>query len=419
MLFTLLKTITICIKSLFLYKTGLVDYFSTFKNTLTDLSKLNVFYTKIIQWIADTHFNDEKMTNFIKTFTNNVEYTNEDIDYETLLNVYDLAKKNGDTFTLTSIVPLNAGTISLVFKGELNGKPIVIKMLRVGIKKKLEDAINLFMYLTNIIEYIPYLRTLNASKIIEKNVKLLAKQVDFINEVKNISIFANAYKKNKNVKVPLVYKYYTEKNNNIIVMEFLEGKTMYKLNKDESEAYYSIFMKVSMLNYFKYGIIHGDLHSGNILFLPNEVIGYLDLGIIYVLQPEHQDFLYKFFNNYSSGDYTQLLEDLFDEDILETCFIVNDSRELLQQKLKKIKTELIELIKTNKLFKNNTINQSDIFTLMNILYIKNIEFNDYIAFILLSSISSLAMCARLSNNKTNILLADAFDKFNSTITFQC
>lgn len=419
MLFTLIKTITICIKSLFLYKTGLVDYFSTFKNTLTDLSKLNVFYTKIIQWVADSHFNDEKMTTFIKNFTNNVEYKKEDIDYASLLDLYDIAKKNGDTFTLTSIVPLNAGTISLVFKGELNGKPIVIKILRVGIKKKLEDAVNLFMYLCNIIDYIPYLRTLNASKIIGKNVKLLTQQVDFINEVKNISIFANAYKKNKNVKVPLVYKHYTEKNNKVIVMEFLEGKTMYKLNTDESEAYYNIFIKVSMLNYFKYGIIHGDLHSGNILFLPNEIIGYLDLGIIYVLQPEHQDFLYKFFSNYSSGDYTQLLEDLFDEDMLETCFIVNDSRELLQQKLKKIKTELRELIKTNKLFINNSINQSDIFTLMNVLYKQNIEFNDYIAFILLSSISSLAMCARLSNNKMNTLLADAFDKFNATMTFQC
>ena len=419
MLFTLIKTITICIKSLFLYKTGLVDYFTTFKNTLTDLSKLNVFYTKIIQWVADSHFNDEQMTSFIKNFTNNVEYTKEDIDYASLLDLYDLAKKNGDTFTLNSIVPLNAGTISLVFKGELNGKPIVIKILRVGIKKKLEDAVNLFMYLCNIIDYIPYLRTLNASKIIEKNVKLLTKQVDFINEVKNISIFANAYKKNKNVKVPLVYKYYTEKNNKVIVMEFLEGKTMYKLTTSECEAYYNIFMKVSMLNYFKYGIIHGDLHSGNILFLPNEIIGYLDLGIIYVLQPEHQDFLYKFFSNYSSGDYNQLLEDLFDEDMLETCFIVNDSRELLQQKLKKIKIELRELIKTNKLFTNNTINQTDIFTLMNVLYKQNIEFNDYIAFILLSSISSLAMCARLSNNKMNTLLAEAFDKFNSTMTFKC
>jgi predicted unusual protein kinase regulating ubiquinone biosynthesis (AarF/ABC1/UbiB family) len=419
MLLTLIKTITICIKSLFLYKTGLVDYFSTFKNTLTDLSKLNVFYTKIIQWVADSHFNDEKMTTFIKNFTNNVEYTKEDIDYASLLDLYDIAKKNGDTFTLISIVPLNAGTISLVFKGELNGKPIVIKILRVGIKNKLEDAVKLFVYLCNIIDYIPYLRTLNASKIIGKNVKLLTQQVDFMNEVKNISIFDNAYKKNKNVKVPLVYKHYTEKKNNVIVMEFLEGKTMYKLNKDESEAYYNIFMKVSMLNYFKYGIIHGDLHSGNILFLPNEVIGYLDLGIIYVLQTEHQDFLYKFFSNYSSGDYTQLLEDLFDEDMLETCFIVNDSRELLQQKLKKIKIELRELIKTNKLFINNTINQSDIFTLMNVLYKQNIEFNDYIAFILLSSISSLAMCARLSNNKMNTLLVDAFDKFNSSMTFQC
>jgi predicted unusual protein kinase regulating ubiquinone biosynthesis (AarF/ABC1/UbiB family) len=419
MLFTLLKTITICAKSLFLYKTGLVDYFSTFKNTLTDLSKLNVFYTKIIQWIADTHFNDEKMTNFIKNFTNNVEYTNEDIDYASLLNLYDLAKKNGDTFTLTSIVPLNAGTISLVFKGELNGKPVVIKILRVGIKEKLEDAVTLFMYLFNIINYIPYLRTLNASKIIGKNVKLLTQQVDFINEVKNICIFENAYKKNKNVKVPFVYKYYTEKNNNVIVMEFIEGKNMYKLTTDECESYYSTLVKVSMLNYFKYGIIHGDLHSGNILFLPNNVIGYLDLGIIYILQPEHQDFLYKFFSNYSSGDYNQLLEDLFDEELIETSFIVNDNRESLQKKLKKIKTELRELIKTNKLFSNNTINQTDIFTLMNVLYKQNIEFNDYIAFILLSSISSLAMCARLSNNKMNTLLADAFDKFNSTMTFQC
>jgi len=419
MLFTLFQTITICIKNVFLYKTGLVDYFNTFKNTLTDLSKLNVFYTKIIQWAADIHFNDEKIATFIKNFTNNVEYTNEDIDYASLLDLYDIANKHNDIFKLSSIVPLNAGTISLVFKGELNGKPIVVKILRVGIKKKLDDAVNLFMHLCKIIDYIPQLRTLNASKIIGKNVKLLMQQVDFINEVKNISIFANAYKKNKNVKVPLVYKYYTEQNVNVIVMEYLEGKTMYKLNEDESESYYNMFIKVSMLNYFKYGIIHGDLHSGNILFLPNEVIGYLDLGIIYQLKPEHQDFLYKFFSNYSSGDYTQLLEDLFDEDIIDMCFIVNDNREKLQKKLQKIKSDLIELIKQNKLFINNSINQRDIFTLMNVLYKQHIEFNDYIAFMLLSSISSIAMCARLSNNKMNTLLAEAFTKFNASMTFEC
>uniref|UniRef100_A0A6C0IJX9 Protein kinase domain-containing protein n=1 Tax=viral metagenome TaxID=1070528 RepID=A0A6C0IJX9_9ZZZZ len=419
MLFTLLKTTIICIKSLFLYKTGLVDYFNTFKTTLTELSQLNVFYTKVIQWVADSHFNDEQMTNFIKNFTNNVHYSSADIDYASLLELYTNAQKNGDTFLLSSMIPLNAGTVSLVFKGELNGKPVVIKMLRVGIKEKLKDAVELFLALCNIIDYIPYLRTLNASKIIGKNIKLLMQQLDFKNEIKNIKIFENAYKKNKNIKVPLVYDYYTEKNNNLIVMEYLDGKTMYELNNAERESYYKTFMKVAMLNYFKYGIIHGDLHSGNIIFMPNNVIGYLDLGIIYVLNTDHQDFLYKFFSNFSAGEYNQLIDDLFDEEIIRTCFIINGNADEIVHTLHIIKTEIHALLKDNKIFVNNTISQTDIFILMNILYKYKLEFNDYISFILLSSISSIGMCARLSNNKMNVLIADAFEKFNASLMFEC
>ena len=105
------------------------------------------FYTKIIQWIADHNFNDEKLTDFLKHFTNNVYYTKEDIDYESLIELYNHAEQNGDTFSLSGLTPINAGTISLVFKGTLNGKPIVIKMLRRNIKDKLHDAINLFNYI--------------------------------------------------------------------------------------------------------------------------------------------------------------------------------------------------------------------------------------------------------------------------------
>ena len=56
---------------------------------------------------------------------------------------------------------------------------------------------------------------------------------------------------------------------------------------------------------------------------------------------------------------------------------------------------------------------------MNILNKYNIEFNDYISFMLLSSISSIGMCVILSNNKMNILLAEAFKNFNSILMFEC
>jgi len=416
MFYTTLKTVLICSKSLFLYKIGLVDYFNSFKTTLTELSKLNIFYTKIIQWIADHNFNDEKLTDFLKNFTNNVYYTKEDIDYESLIELYNHAEQNGDTFSLSGLTPINAGTISLVFKGTLNGKPIVIKMLRRNIKDKLHDAINLFNYIGKIITFIPYLEKIGVSRIIEKNTNLLIKQIDFNNEINNMNIFTKKYKKNNTIKIPLVYKYYTEKNSNLIVMEYFDGKTMYELEAKERELYYKTLAKIAMMNYFKYGLIHGDLHSGNIIFLPDNVIGYLDLGIIYKLKPEQQNLLYTFFSNFTKKNYTNLIDELIDEYNIDTCFIINFSKDKLTSTISIIKKELIQKLENKELL-NGSISQKDIFIIINTLYKHKMEFNDYVSFMFLSSVSCLSMCSKLSNNNMTELLTQAFNEFDSQLKF--
>jgi tRNA A-37 threonylcarbamoyl transferase component Bud32 len=452
----LFKTSFICIKNIILYKVGLVDYYTSLQTSLTYLSKLNIFYTKIFQWVADNNFNDERTTECIKKFTDSVDYVPEEIDYVSLLDLYSLSKRNNDDFILTSMIPLNSGTVSLVFKGELNGNPVVVKVLRVGIREKLEEAIIFFNSICNITNYLPYIRKLNVSKIIGKNVTLLRKQIDFMNEVKNITIFSNAYKDNKTVRIPAAYQYYTEHNNKLIVMEYLHGKSINESVNEisvneisvneisvneisvneisvneisvneisvneikERDTYYNTLTNATMLGYLKHGIIHGDLHSGNVVFLPDGVIGYLDFGIIYVLNIEHQDFLYNFFLNFSNGDFIKMVDDMIDEENIETCLTVNDNIDELREKIVLIKKDMRRAIKDNKLFINGTVSHCDIFTIIGVLGKYNIEFNDYIAFIMLASISTIGMCAKLANNNMYKMLLDNFKKYDYNLMFQC
>ena len=111
--------------------------------TLNELSTINIFYTKLIQWISDNNVHNEEISNYIKIFTNNVKYNQSDIDYKSLLELNLIAHNNGDKLVITDLIPINSGTISLVFKGLLNDKPIVIKLLRKDINKTLKESVDL------------------------------------------------------------------------------------------------------------------------------------------------------------------------------------------------------------------------------------------------------------------------------------
>jgi predicted unusual protein kinase regulating ubiquinone biosynthesis (AarF/ABC1/UbiB family) len=71
-------------------------------------------------------------------------------------------------------------------------------------------------------------------------------------------------------------------------MEYIRGKTIFNIEKEDYDLYAKQIMKFCFITNFMHGVVHGDLHIGNILFIKDEKdvkyknkICILDFGIIY------------------------------------------------------------------------------------------------------------------------------------------
>lgn len=418
--FDAIKSIYIIIKTYVLYNIGLVDYTNSIKNICNDLSKINLLYIKIIQWASDLRSKKDELTTgenelnkFLRDFTNKVSYTNEDIDYESLNQLCDIAQNNGDNLKLDSFTPINSGTIALVFKGSLNNKPIVVKILRNNIKNKLTDSINLFLFIFLILQYVPYLWYIDILSIFKMNMDTLLKQVDFITEMNNIDMYYNETNMIDTLVIPKVYKYFTETNNKIIVMDFLKGKTVYELTEEEKIICSKQMMNLWLQLNLQTNLLHGDLHPGNILFMDDK-IGYIDFGTILIIDIEQQNVMLNFVKNYAYTDYDQMFEDLFNETFIKNMVNIKNNNDC---KVKNIKNKFMYLKNNNTIFANNTISKMDIYIIMSEAKKEGIIVNEFTAFILLSSVTVLGLNKCLNENYF-LIFSNEIKKFMKKITFE-
>ena len=388
----IIKSIYIIFKYHILFLSKIIDYKNCILGILDDLAALNIFYVKMIQWISDAQLNNYDI---IKKYTCNVEYTESEIDTISLLQLVNYNNNNNcDNLVIESFVPIKSGTISLIFTGKINDKKVIIKILRKNIEKKLHIAIDIFSWLGYITRGLPYLKNLNIYNIINNNKTILLDQLDYHKEIQNMKKCHEANINNKQIKIPYVYDEYTQIQKNVIVMEYLHGKTIYDLNSEECDSYHSGLNKFIYHSIFESGFMHGDMHPGNVLFLPNNVIGVIDFGIGFHLNMDEQNFIYDFINLFLTKNYTEIVDYLCDH--LQICIEkINE----LDIKKKLIKNELNTLIIQKKLFSNEWFSHTDIITIMNEFHKINLQFNPTISNIILSTASFLGLSKKISNYK--------------------
>jgi len=320
----LIKSVYILFTEYTKYKLNIIDQIETFNNITNRLSNLNILYTKLLQWVInDTiFFNDDIKKNFEK-FTDNVEYTESDIDYLSLLEIV-----NTHDIKLDSLKPFKSGTISIVFKGMLDDdKPVVIKMIKKNIHARLLESIEFFKLLGNVSRYIPYLCQFNLDSLIKYNSNELLLQTNFVKEAENIELFYSNFKNNSNIIIPRVYKDFTNMNNNVIVMDYIKGVSAYSINFEERDNYSRVLYEFIFECIFKHEIFHGDLHPGNVLFIKDESsnasdgsdtskdkykIGIVDYGIVGRYDPDMKKSVCTFFKKLVDQKYHDLFKLIID-----------------------------------------------------------------------------------------------------------
>lgn len=285
---------------------------SYFLNSLIDsLISRYIIYTKILQWINFDFmtFLGDDFNLYLKRFTDNAPYIKSDIDFISLNKLKEIGKKYNIEIDDT---PINSGTISLVFVGKIKNYrgnidnqenkeiKIAIKLLRNGIEKKINSAIYTLKFIVRILNYIPTVRKLYIDKLIDDIEESLLDQINFKKESESIKNFDRKLKKNKNIKTVKLIDELTF--DNIITMEFINGRSVFKLNEDEKKHFCKLLISTVYYIQLKKMVYHMDLHPGNIMYTDDGKITYLDLGMIENLSPQESNFMLDYMTVIVSND---------------------------------------------------------------------------------------------------------------------
>lgn len=183
------------------------------------------------------------------------------------------AQKPVNVYTM-NMKPIASASIAQVHSGNMkDGRKIAVKIKRPDVEKQLLDELQTIRLFLNIVEQImPEFNVLTSwFKDFERG---LLTELDFTNEVKNIQLFYELYRFNPEIRVPRVVPNMSGRDH--IVMEFVPStpiKTC-KNPKNVTTNLMNSFIEQILYN----GLIHGDLHSGNVGIQGDDTIVLYDFG---------------------------------------------------------------------------------------------------------------------------------------------
>jgi len=304
------------------------DYSNYVKRLSTSLAKVNILYVKLFQAIAsNNNLIDEKTNIELSKFTDNAPWNYNDIQIDKLIeleNKYNLRIENGYEN------PINSGMISLVYKAKRSdGITVIVKMKRKNIEEKLINSIENLKTVLYFLSFVPILYKYQIKNLIEENIEIIKHQTNFNEEVENILKMKNNCKNLKYVKIPTVYPEVTKEFDDFIVMEYIPGIKVNEVNKADYIEFSKQVLKFGIVSSLVHGVCHGDLHSGNILFIkdPNDIrypykIGVIDFGIIFELDNEYKTTSFDLFANIIKRDPRKTIIMLLNSSMIEPPNII-------------------------------------------------------------------------------------------------
>ncbi len=179
--------------------------------------------------------------------------------------------------------PIAAGSIAQVYRARYRGSEVVVKVKRPGI----DEIFKLDLFLLDRIaerleEYFPETKKYQLKNIVKEFTKNTVKELDFVREKATEIKFKKIFEDSSFVVVPEVYQEMCSKN--VITSSYIEKvadwnrKSLLEAGLDPDRLI-TRGLSAVMKMMFEAGFVHGDLHSGNIIAMKGNKIGFIDFGI--------------------------------------------------------------------------------------------------------------------------------------------
>ena len=203
----------------------------------------------------------------------------------------------------------------------ITGERVAIKIQKEGITDKIDLDIKIMKYVANRADKLNSdLRKLNLPGIMEEFDRSIHKEIDYNNEFMNMQRIEMNFVDNPYIHIPETYpKYCTSK---VLTMEFIEGTKLNDVYASTGDEFDKKLLAKNVLDsylqqLFIDGFFHGDPHPGNIMILENNVICYLDEGMMGFFDEQFKRNLSEVMLLFVDQDVDGLINQLMYMDILD------------------------------------------------------------------------------------------------------
>ncbi len=189
----------------------------------------------------------------------------------------NLGKDINKVFKHIDPKPVGSASVAQVHKAKLiNGRDVVIKVLRPGIKDKFDADIEVLRFIASKLENRLNNLPVKPKVIIDEFERYTNNELNLIFEARNIERFC---KQRHSAKIVVPKVYWPATNKKILVMDYLPGKKLSEFRHPDKKLA-EVILNELMKEVFDYGFFHGDLHPGNVIVMKEGKVGIIDFGIV-------------------------------------------------------------------------------------------------------------------------------------------
>ncbi len=213
--------------------------------------------------------------------------------------------------------PLAAASIAQVHRAQLeDGTEVVIKVRRPGIRSVVEADLRLLGRVAEIIETeIADFRRYKPREVVRQFKLSLRRELDLATECRNAERIADNFSQHPEVVIPKVYwKWCSERVN---VQQYIDGFSGHDLKAvDEAALDRKILARQGAQAVLKMvledGFFHADPHPGNLFYLPENRIAFIDFGMVGRLSEHRRDQVITLLHGLVEQDAQAVVEVLLD-----------------------------------------------------------------------------------------------------------
>lgn len=310
---------------------------------------------------------DEYIAEFIKLQDRVPSFPYEDVRR---IIVEELGGEPEEIFQEFCVEPMAAASIAQVHSAlTKSGKRVVVKIQRPGIREIIESDIEILGHLARLAEtHIEEFAIINPTAIVREFASAINKELNFHGEASNANRFNKMAEKNPQVKAPIIYKKYS--TDKVLTMELIDGLrvTEFIKNKAEYTGQYDLPLiakngvNTILEQIFVHGFYHADPHPGNVFLLPDNVICFIDFGMMGHISVDERRHFARLLDSVLNRDEQNILKGClrftstigtpdFESLKMDICTLIDENLYLPLEELElsKIFERLMDILKRHRL----------------------------------------------------------------------